>query len=75
MMISAFSDTWKEQVIEIDETRALQEQNSADKLVPQRQRETRLRRWQPRFLYGWALHFTVTLSLIFCAIYANGGTL
>lgn len=75
MMLGAFADTRKEQVVDAEETIALQEQKSADILVWHQRLETHLRRWQPIFQYGWALHFIVTLSLIFCAIYVNGGTL
>jgi hypothetical protein len=75
MMLGAFADTRKEQAVDADETIALQEQQSADVLERHQRRESRFRRWRPRFQYGWALHFIVTLSLIFCAIYANGGTL
>jgi hypothetical protein len=67
------TDSRKEQVVNADETMALQgRHNNAD--IRHQRRESSLRQWQPRFQYGWALHFVVTLSFIFCAIYANGGT-
>jgi hypothetical protein len=65
--------TGKGQVVNADETMALQGLHNIPDIRRQRS-ESRLRLWQPRFQYGWALHFMVTLSLIFCAIYANSGT-
>ena len=38
-----------------------------------KRRLARLQRWHERLLCGWALHFIITLLVIFCGIYANGG--
>lgn len=67
------TDTRIGQVVNADEAMALQGLHTNADFWHQR-RESRLRQWQPRFQYGWALHFIVTLSLMLCAIYANGGT-
>ena len=39
-----------------------------------KRRASRLRWWQSRFLWGWAIHFTVTFMLVLYGICANGGT-